>query len=99
MSTHLIFASNLSKGQSLRALSNWMRPFIQLQLLLTVPESLVRLASGWLLEHGDSLFEAGMTARKKTLSNLTVLVTMINNSELHFIEITPHHCRGSLDNR
>ena len=25
--THLIFASNLSKGQILRALSNWMGPF------------------------------------------------------------------------
>ena len=25
-STHLIFASNLSKGQILRALSNWMGP-------------------------------------------------------------------------
>ena len=26
-STHLIFASNSSKGQILRALSNWMEPF------------------------------------------------------------------------
>ena len=34
---------------------------------------------------------------KITLSNLTVLVTMIHNSELHFIEVTPHHCRGSLN--
>ena len=68
----------------MRALSNWMGPFIQLQLLLAVPASLVRLASGWLLKHGDSLFPAGMTARKKkTVLNLIVLVTMIHNSELH----------------
>ena len=67
----------------MQALSNWMGPFIQLQFLLTVPASLVRLAPGWFLEHGDSLFSAGMTARKKTLSNLTVPVTIIHDSELH----------------
>ena len=36
-STHLIFASNSSKGQILRALSNWMGPFVtphRLNLLL-----------------------------------------------------------------
>ena len=62
-------------------------------MLTTIPETLVRLASGWL--HGDSLLPAGLTATKKALSNLTVLVTMLHNSALHFIEIhVTHHCMG-----
>ena len=37
----------------------------QLQLSFkTVPANLGSLASGWLLEHGNSLFPAGMSTRK-----------------------------------
>ena len=72
----------------------------KLQLsLTTVPASLGSLASGWLIEHGNSLFPAGMSARKNTLSNLAALIKMTHKSELHVIEVTPHHCcSGSLDN-
>ena len=57
---------------------------IQLQLSLTaVPARLDRLASGWLLIHGDSLFSSGMSARKKHCqSSLCSVVTLIHNSEL-----------------